>query len=108
MLGRPVDISVPVVEAVPFADAVEAVGPVEEVVTGILLGIVGDLAGAVLLVVDPEDAATLCSLLGVEAESECGLSALSEIGNIVGSSYLNALARSEEHRVGKESRARRT
>jgi chemotaxis protein CheC len=92
MLGRPVDISVPTVQALGFADAVEAVGPVEAEMTGILLGIHGDLNGAVLLLVAPADAGVLCSLLGVEADSEWGLSALGEIGNIVGASYLNALA----------------
>ncbi len=91
MLGRPVDISVPTVQALPFADAVEAVGPVEREVTGILLGVRGELDGAVLLLVDPAGAAVLCSLLGVDADSEWGLSALGEIGNIVGASYLSAL-----------------
>jgi len=91
MLGRPVDISVPVVQALPFAEAVEAVGPVEQDVAAVLLGIQGDITGAVLLVVAVEDAATLCGLLGVELGSEWGLSALGEIGNIVGASYLGAL-----------------
>ncbi len=91
MLGRPVDISVPVVQALPFAEAVEAVGPVEQDVAAVLLGIHGDLTGAVLLVVGLEDAGTLCGMLGVELDSEWGLSALGEIGNIVGASYLRAL-----------------
>jgi chemotaxis protein CheC len=34
----------------------------------------------------------MCGLLGVDAGDEIGLSALMEIGNIVGSSYINALA----------------
>ena len=38
-----------------------------------------------------DNAERLCSVLGVEADSEMGLSALSEIGNIVGASYLGAL-----------------
>jgi len=38
------------------------------------------------------DAATLCGLLGVEAGTEVGLSALSEIGNILGASYVGAIA----------------
>ena len=92
MLGRPVDISVPTATALPLADAVDAVGPAEEEVTGILLGIIGELTGSVLLLVSPSDAATLCTMLGVDADSEWGVSALGEIGNIVGSSYLNALA----------------
>ena len=91
MLGRPVDISVPTVQALDLADAVDAIGPVEREVTAVLLGIEGDLTGAVLLLVTPEDATVLCGLLGVDADSEWGLSALGEIGNIVGASYLQAL-----------------
>lgn len=92
MLGRPVDISVPVASALPLAEAVEAVGPAENEVTGVMLGIVGELTGSVILLVSPEDAATLCNMLGVDVDSEWGMSALGEIGNIVGASYINALA----------------
>ncbi|MDP9378392.1 MAG: chemotaxis protein CheC [Actinomycetota bacterium] len=92
MLGRPVDISVPVASALPLAEAVEAIGPAEQEVTGVMLGIIGELKGSVVLLVSPEDAVKLCAFLGVEADSEWGLSALGEIGNIVGTSYINALA----------------
>ena len=40
----------------------------------------------------PSDAELMCGLLGVEAGTEIGDSALREIGNIVGTSYINALA----------------
>jgi chemotaxis protein CheC len=92
LLGRPVDISVPNALALGFADAVESVGPPERDVTAVLLEIQGEMEGSVLLLFAVEDAAVLCGLLGVEADSEFGLSALGEIGNIVGTSYLNALA----------------
>ncbi len=92
MLGRPVDISVPVASALPLAEAVDAIGPAENEVTGVMLRILGELTGSVVLLVSPEDANTLCNMLGVEADSEWGLSALGEIGNIVGASYINALA----------------
>ena len=92
LLGRPVDISVPSAQAVSFADAVEATGDPETEITGIVLGIAGDLDGVVLLLVSPADADALCSMLGVEPGSEYGPSALGEVGNIVGSSYINALA----------------
>lgn len=92
MLGRPVDISVPVASALPLAEAVDAVGPAESEVTGVMLGIVGELTGSVILLVSPEDAAKLCNMLGVDVDSEWGMSALGEIGNIVGASYINALA----------------
>ena len=92
LLGRAVDISVPKAHALSFADAVEAAGDYEQEITGIVLGIVGDLEGVVLLLVTPSDADTVCSLLGVEPGSVYAPSALGEVGNIVGSSYINALA----------------
>jgi len=92
MLGRSVDISVPTAEALPFADAVDAAGPAEQEITGIVLGIVGDMTGTVLLLVPPTDADAMCRMLGVEPSDELALSALGEIGNIIGTSYINALA----------------
>ena len=92
LLGRPVDISVPSARAVTFAEAVEATGDPETEVTGIALGIFGDLDGVVLLLVSPAEAQKLCQMLGVEPGSEYVQSALGEVGNIVGSSYINALA----------------
>jgi chemotaxis protein CheC len=92
LLGRPVDISVPSAQAVRFAEAVEATGDPETEITGIVLGIAGDLDGVVLLLVSPSDADALCSMLGIEPGGEYAPSALGEIGNIVGSSYINALA----------------
>ena len=92
LLDRPVDISVPTARALSFADAVEAAGDYEQEITGIVLGIVGDLEGVVLLLVTPSDADTVCTLLGVEPGSVYAPSALGEVGNIVGSSYINALA----------------
>jgi len=91
MLGRSVDISVPKAQALPFAEAVEAAGPAEQDVTGIVLGIVGEMNGTVLLLVPPADADKICRMLGVEPDDEYALSALGEIGNIVGASYINAL-----------------
>ena len=91
MLGRPVDISVPQALALPLAEAVDAAGPAEREVTAVVLPIFGDLDGVVLLLFGAEDAATVCGLLGVEAGSEWGDSALSEVGNILGSSYVQAM-----------------
>jgi chemotaxis protein CheC len=92
MLGRSVDISVPNARALPFAEAVEAAGPQEQAVTGIVLGITGDMDGTVLLLVPPADADAMCRMLGVEPDDDFALSALGEIGNVVGTSYINALA----------------
>jgi chemotaxis protein CheC len=91
MLGRAVDISVPSAQALPFAEAVEAVGPAERLVTGVVIGVFGEMEATVLLLLGENDAATLCGLLGVDPADELAASALGEIGNIVGASYINAL-----------------
>jgi chemotaxis protein CheC len=92
MLGRSVDISVPAAAALSFADAIDTIGPPEEEVTGVVLGVVGEMEGIVLLLMRTADAGVLCGLLGVDADSDMGQSAIGEIGNIVGTSYINALA----------------
>jgi chemotaxis protein CheC len=92
MLGRSVDITVPNAFVLPMADAVTAIGEAEAEVTGVVLGVVGDMGASVLLLFSPNDAKQMCALLGVEAGTEIGESALMEIGNIVGTSYINALA----------------
>jgi chemotaxis protein CheC len=92
MLGRPVDISVPTALALPLADAVDAVGNPERETTAVVLPLFGDMGGVVLLLFGEDDVAHLCGFLGVEPDSEFGLSALGEIGNILGSSYVNAMA----------------
>ena len=91
MLGRSVDISVPRVNVLPMADAVGAFGDAEAEATGVVLGVNGDMAASVLLLFTPSDASAMCGILGVEAGTEIGDSALMEIGNIMGASYLNAL-----------------
>ena len=92
MLGRSVDISVPNAFVLPLAEAVDAVGSPEEDVTGVVIPLQGELDAVVLLVFPVADAATLCGLLGVEAGTDVGLSALGEIGNILGASYVGAIA----------------
>jgi chemotaxis protein CheC len=91
MLGREIGLNVPTAEALPLADAVDAAGDPAETVTAVALPLEGDLEGLVLLLINPQAAGVLCGLLGVEAGTEWGDSALQEIGNILGASYLNAL-----------------
>jgi chemotaxis protein CheC len=91
LLGRSVDLSVPNAAALPLAEAVEAAGPVDADVSAVVLPVFGDMDALVLLLFGPEEAETLCGLLGVEGDPEMALSALGEIGNILGSSYVGAL-----------------
>jgi chemotaxis protein CheC len=92
MLGRVIDLSVPEARVLPLADAVDALGPAEQVTTGIALGVDGEMPATVLMLLTPADAVCVCTMLGLEADSELGPSALGEIGNVVGTSYLNSLA----------------
>jgi chemotaxis protein CheC len=92
MLGRGVEVSVPRVLAVPLAEAVDACGSPDEDITSVVIPLDGDIQGVVLLLISLQGADALCRLLGVEAQSEIGESALREIGNILGTSCLNALA----------------
>jgi chemotaxis protein CheC len=92
MLGHSIDVSVPAALALPLADAVDAAGPAEEEVTAVVLPIFGDIDAMVLMLFHHSDASTICSLLGVEVDTEVGVSALGEIGNIMGSSYIGAFS----------------
>ena len=91
LLGRSVDISVPSAFVLPLAEAVEAVGPPEQGVTGVAIPLAGDMDAVVLLVFPIADAGTLAAMLGVEPGTEDAVSALSEIGNILSASYIGSL-----------------
>jgi len=92
MLGRTIDVSVPTAAAVPLAEAVDSVGEPDIVVTGVALGIVGDIEALAVVLFREHDSARICELLGVDPLGEFASSALSEIGNILCSSYLGAFA----------------
>lgn len=93
MLGRPVELAVPRALALPLADAVEAVGAPETLVSAAVMEVDGDVEAVVLLLFPEADAATLCELLGVEHRTMIGDSALGEIANVLGAAALGALAK---------------
>jgi chemotaxis protein CheC len=92
LLGTQIDVSVPSVRALSLADAIDAAGPADLLVTGVAIALEGDLAGSAIMLFPDEDAQTLCGLLGLEPDSELTASALGEIVNILGASYLGALS----------------
>ncbi|HEY3019946.1 MAG TPA: chemotaxis protein CheC [Solirubrobacteraceae bacterium] len=91
LLGRPVDISIPVANALPLADGIAGLGTPGARVTGVLVPVAGDIPALVLAVFASEGAAGLCELLGVAGEGELGLSALAEASNILATHYLGSL-----------------
>jgi chemotaxis protein CheC len=92
LLGCPIELSVPSASALELADAVEAAGEPDDLVWGVVVPVTGQVDATALLVVGDADARTICAMLGVEADTDTGRSALGEIGNIMVSSYVGALA----------------
>jgi chemotaxis protein CheC len=92
MLGKSVDISVPTAAALPLAEAVAIAGEPDELRYGVVVPIVGDFEAIVVLLFPEEDARKLCGLYGIEPSTPDGSSMLGEVGNILGTNYINVLA----------------
>jgi chemotaxis protein CheC len=94
LLNEKVDMTVPTVKIIPFDDIFSKIG-VEEVVIGVIVRVLGDIPGNILFTLEKDAALKIISkLIGEDQEliSELGNSALCEIGNIISSSFMNAIA----------------
>ncbi len=91
MLAQEVTLSVPRALPLPLDEAIASAGPADQEIVGVAIPLEGDLDAIVLLLIPTDSAQTLCGLLGVEAGTEVGDSALSEIGNILGASIMHGL-----------------
>lgn len=97
MLSKQIDMQVPQINIVDFKDIASFVDDPENIIVGILVNLSGDINGIMMFIMTLESARTLTnSLLCVDNNdntfSDMELSALTEIGNIVSSSYLGSLA----------------
>lgn len=100
MLNMRVDMNVPKVKILEFKQVSNILGGAENLVTGILLNMSGDLQGYILFILEQSAARKLVDILmkkdtdetETEEFSEIELSALKEIGNIMSGSYLSALS----------------
>lgn len=97
LLGRGISMKVPVANLVEFKDAANFLGGPERLVVGVLVSISGELNGMIMFLVKRESANSLLDILlgkmeRTESFSEMELSTLTEVGNILVSSYLNSLA----------------
>ena len=72
LLGRAIDVSVPNAVALPLADAVDAAGPADAVVTGVVLPVFGDMDAMVLLLFSPEDADEITATRALLADVATG------------------------------------
>ena len=98
MLQCKVDMRVPQVELLEFKNVGAMIGGEEHLMTGIYLGVEGDITGSIMFLMEQETARHLVSkmMMGMEGGgdefNEMELSALQEIGNIITGSYLNSLS----------------
>jgi chemotaxis protein CheC len=91
MLGKTVDISVPTAAVLPLADAVAIAGRPDELRHGVVVPVRGEMEAIVLLLFPDADARTLCGIYGIEPSTPDGRSMLGEVGNILGTNYINVL-----------------
>jgi chemotaxis protein CheC len=98
MVNREIRMSSLSLKQVPASEAPNLVGGADKMVIGIYLAFEGDATGHLMLVHQPDVAlAIIDMLLGNEPGStrdlnEMEQSALGEMGNIIGSAFLNAIA----------------
>src|SRR5919201_2251435 len=97
MSGVPIAISAAAIEIVPLAEVPTAVGSPEEPAIGVYVGIEGDGAGYVLVLLDEPMAENLAALMlgeepgSIPVQDELAASALAEAGNVSCSAFMNAL-----------------
>lgn len=98
LIGEQIMLRVPQLRIAELAEIPASLGGAEKVVAGVSVQILGDARGSILLVFPQQSAQDLLSRLLRSRESdllrtEMGISTIKEIGNILASAYLNALAR---------------
>ena len=98
LLNENVNISIPVVRIDEYEDVIRTVGDPEDLAIAILIYYTGEIRGMVLFLLSVEEAKRMALMLvGYEEEdedagiSEMKISAIKEIGNILGSSYLGSI-----------------
>ncbi|MBS4539870.1 chemotaxis protein CheC [Clostridium sp. D2Q-11] len=97
IINNKVDMNVPQVRLLNFSEVDGILGGPENPVVGIYFGMEGDAVGNIMFILDLESAKNLVELLFDKKKesselNELEISALSEIGNILASSYINSLS----------------
>ena len=94
LLNTKIDMSVPSVNIIDFNDFYRGI-PEDEIVTGILVRVLGDAPGNILFIFRQEEAENIIEILmgsQQELDGEMANSVLCEIGNIISASYMNAIS----------------
>lgn len=94
LLNEKIDMTVPKVNIIPFENIINEIGSEKEV-AGVMVRVLGDCPGNILFVFEQEAALYIIeTLTGSNSNglNELGSSALCEVGNIISSSYMNAIS----------------
>lgn len=96
MIAKKVDMNVPRVRIMEFNDVAEILGGEEELVVGIYFDLNDEVDGNIMFILDLESSINLTNMLlnreEVDQLDDMAISALSEVGNILASSYVNSLS----------------
>lgn len=98
MVNQKIDMTVPEVKMPEFKDLPEVLGGAETLISGLLVNISGDINGMMMYLMDEESSCTLVNLLmnrnktSFSEFEDIDLSTVTEVGNILTSSYLTALS----------------
>jgi chemotaxis protein CheC len=98
VLNAEVGIKLPTVRITDIDTALNAMGGAESMTVGVLLNFSGEASGMIMFLLGMNDAQNITSILvqddtpAEEGLSEMKLSAIKEIGNILGSAYVNSIA----------------
>lgn len=97
LVGKEIIINVPKVKILGFNDAVDFVGGPENLVVGVLIKLLGDIEGLILYIFEKNFVSTILNTffgkgfdINIELD-DMDESTLKEIGNIMASSYVNAI-----------------
>lgn len=97
LLNDKVDMDVPQVKILDFSEVDGLLGGAENTVVGIYFCISGDIVGNIMFILDLESSKNLIEILLKKKKEnyeldDLEISALSEVGNILASSYINCLS----------------
>lgn len=97
LLQCKVDMKVPQVKLLEFAEVAGTMGGEEQIMAGIFLGVDGEISGSIMFLIEDGAARHLIEkLMGMSLPDACwdemSISALKEVGNIITGAYLNSLS----------------
>jgi len=95
LINKKIDMTVPAINIVPFDDIFSTIGG-DEIVVGVIVRVLGEIPGNILFVFEKDTALNLVEILTSRKEeylSDMGNSVICEVGNIISSSYMNAISK---------------